>query len=443
MRSFYMETFGCQMNEKDSDIMDQLMRENNYLPTEDIEAADTIIINTCSIRAKAEQKVYSLLGSLRRRKKENSSFLIVVTGCVAQQEGWKMISRMPHVDLVLGPQSIYSLPGLLRRAENSGRSIVETDLAPVFDIPPILPDLRNGTGHKRFVTIMQGCNNFCSYCIVPYTRGRESSRRLDDVLSEVRHLVKHGVKEVTLLGQNVNSYGNDQSAIRRTSFPDLLKQVVEVEGLERVRFTTSHPKDLSPALMDCFAELDKLCPHFHLPVQSGSNAVLKRMNRRYNIETYLGKVEGLREVRPDIALSTDLIVGFPGETEADFQATMDLLEIVRYHSAFSFKYSSRPPALSCRYEDDVEEKEKSRRLNILQERQKEITLERNEEYVGRTTEVMVEGPSRSSDGVSGRTGSNHIVNFSCSQEVDPGDIIPVKITRACFNTLQGESVPLD
>ncbi len=428
------------MNEKDSEIMEQLMRKNNYLPAEDMKTADIIIINTCSIRAKAEQKVYSLLGSLRCRKKENSIFLIAVAGCVAQQEGRKMISRMPHVDLVIGPQSIYNLPDLLSKAEKSKKSIVETGLSPDFNIPLILPDPGNGAGHKRFVNIMQGCNNFCTYCIVPYTRGRESSREVGDILAEVRHLVDHGVKEVTLLGQNVNSYGNDRSADRHTSFPELLRQVAKVKGLKRLRFTTSHPKDLSPALIGCFREFDNLCPHFHLPVQSGSNAVLKRMNRKYTIEAYLEKVAGLREAQPDIALTTDLIVGFPGETEKDFLATMELLETVRYHSAFSFMYSSRPPALSCRYNDNVEKEEKSRRLNLLQRRQKEITLERNKEYVGRTMEVMVEGPSRNREGASGRTGSNHIVNFPCSQVPGPGKMLQVKITRACFNTLQGQII---
>ncbi len=438
MVNFYIETFGCQMNEKDSGIMDQLMRENNCLPTHDMETADIVIINTCSIRAKAEQKVYSLLGSLRRRKEEDKNFRIAVAGCLAQQEGRRIISRMPHVDLVIGPQGIYNLPGLLREVERGKKGIVATELSSEFEIPTFLPDLRSGTGHKRFVTIMQGCNNFCTYCIVPYTRGRESSREAGDILREVNHLIKRGVKEITLLGQNVNSYGNDQPEDRRTSFPELLRQVAAVDGLRRLRFTTSNPKDLSPALMDCFRDLDNLCPHFHLPVQSGSNMVLQGMNRKYTVEAYLKKVARLREARPDIALTTDLIVGFPKETSKDFQYTMDLLEGMRYHSAFSFKYSSRPPALSCRYDDDVEEKEKRRRLSILQERQKEITLERNKEYIGRLMEVMVEGSSRNSDELSGRTGSNHVVNFPFGQRLYPGEVVSVKITRACFNSLRGE-----
>ncbi len=438
MLNFYIETFGCQMNEKDSDLMDQLMRESNFLPTADIGAADILIINTCSIRAKAEQKVYSLLGSLRHRKREDSRFRIAVTGCLAQQEGRKMIARMPHVDVVIGPQSIYDLPRLLKEAEKNRRSVTATDLSTDFTIPSVLPDLKNGSPHKRFVTIMQGCNNYCTYCIVPYTRGRESSRQVEDIMKEARHLVELGVKEITLLGQNVNSYGNDQPVANRTSFPELLRQVARIEGLRRLRFTTSNPKDLSPALMTCFKDLDNLCSHFHLPVQSGSDKILQKMNRKYTVESYLDKVAGLREARSGLALTTDLIVGFPGETEKDFQKTMDLLQSVQFHSAFSFKYSSRPPARSCSFQDDIGEEEKSRRLSILQERQKEITLKRNQEYVGSIMNVMVEGPSRSSDETSGRTDSNHIVNFPCPRKLEPGEIIPVKITRACFNTLRGE-----
>jgi tRNA-2-methylthio-N6-dimethylallyladenosine synthase len=436
----YIETFGCQMNDRDSEIMRQLLAATHEL-TDSMSSADAIIVNTCSIRDKAEQKAYSLLGALRKRKRENPGLLIAAAGCVAQQEGAKMLARMPHVDLVVGPQSIYRLPELFARAGQQQKGIVATDSAKSFHIPPFLPVLQQGSPYKRFVTIMQGCNNFCTYCIVPYTRGREISRRPEDVVAEVRHLAAGGVREVTLLGQNVNSYGNDQPPAARTGFAALLRQVAAIDGIERIRFTTSNPKDLSEELMRCFAELDKLCHHFHLPVQSGSNAILKRMNRRYSIEHYLEKVARLRGYCPDIALTTDIIVGFPGETEQDFQATMDLVETVRYHSAFSFKYSSRPPAKSCQFADTVSREEKERRLAVLQDRLTHITLERHSEYVGRRLELMVEGESRTGDGQwSGRSGTNHIVNFPCPHTLMPGQLVTVTVREACLHSLRGEMV---
>ncbi|NOR11059.1 MAG: tRNA (N6-isopentenyl adenosine(37)-C2)-methylthiotransferase MiaB [Desulfovibrionaceae bacterium] len=437
-KNIYIETFGCQMNDRDSEIMTQLMAKENFIPTEDMAHADAIIVNTCSIRGKAEQKAYSLLGALRRQKKENPDLLIAVTGCVAQQEGKKMLSRMPHVDLVVGPQNIYQLPELFEQAEKRKKGLVVTELSSAFLIPPFLPTMERGLPHKRFVTIMQGCNNFCTYCIVPYTRGREVSRKREEIIQEITHLVAGGVKEITLLGQNVNSYGNDQPKDQRTTFPELIRRVAEIKGIERLRFTTSNPKDISEELMRCFADIDTLCPHFHIPVQSGSNKVLKKMNRKYTIETYLEKVDKLREYSPDIALTTDIIVGFPSEEEEDFQATMDLLEKVRYHGAFSFKYSSRPPAQSCDFEETVSEEEKARRLAILQNRQKEITMERHLEYVGQSMELMIEGKSKVDGQWCGRSRTNHTVNFESNDIFTPGQLVTVKITEACYNSLRGD-----
>ena len=310
LKNLFIETIGCQMNERDSEIMLQLLEQHGYLLCNDLSTADAVIVNTCSIRGKAEQKAYSFIGSLRRLKENNPNLIVAVAGCVAQQEGQKMKSRMPHVDIILGPQSIYLLPDLFDQVEQERQGIISTSQDSNFSIPPFLPDLKHGLPHKRFVTIMQGCNNYCTYCIVPYTRGREVSRKKEEILSEVRHLVDGGVREITLLGQNVNSYGNDQQPDERTSFPELLRKVAEVPGLARLRFTTSNPKDLSPALMDCFQDLDNLCHHFHLPVQSGSNSVLKKMNRKYTVEGYMEKVVGLRQACPDISLTTDIIVGF-------------------------------------------------------------------------------------------------------------------------------------
>ncbi|MDH3359528.1 MAG: MiaB/RimO family radical SAM methylthiotransferase, partial [Desulfobulbaceae bacterium] len=272
-RLAYIETFGCQMNERDSEIMAQLLAQESYARTTELKHADVVVVNTCSIRDKAEQKVYSLMGRVRMLKEERPGLVVAITGCVAQQEGQKLIDRMPFVDLVVGPQHIYELPDLVVKAANGHKVAVEQSSK--FVIPPFLPAMESGSPYKRFVTIMQGCNNFCTYCVVPFTRGREVSRSFEDIIAEVEHLVASGIKEITLIGQNVNSYGLDHDKATRKTFPQLLRAVAAIEGVSRLRFTTSNPKDLSQELMDCFADLPKLCSHFHLPVQSGSNNILK------------------------------------------------------------------------------------------------------------------------------------------------------------------------
>ncbi len=434
--TFHIETFGCQMNDRDSEIMAQLLSEF-CRPAPGLFEADVVMINTCSIRQKAEQKAFSLLGTLKQLKSRRPEMIIGVAGCVAQQEGSKLLARLPYVDLVLGTQNIYKLPELIAEIKSGSRRRTAVSQSSDFEIPPYLPDLRRGPAHKRFVTIMQGCNNFCTYCVVPYTRGREVSRRMTDILAEIRHLTSHGVKEITLLGQNVNSYGHDLA--REVDFSTLLREAAEVKGLRRLRFTTSNPKDLNDKLIQCFAEIDILCPHFHLPVQSGSNDVLKRMNRHYTIEHYRDRVAALRAVRSDIALTTDIIIGFPGENEEDFQATMNLVRDIRYHGAYSFKYSDRPQARSAAFADKVSEEVKSRRLSLLQEEINRIAAERNKEYVGRVQEVMVEGKSRHSPGQwSGRAAANHIVNFKSNASLNPGDIIDITITEACLHSLRGQ-----
>lgn len=442
----YIETFGCQMNERDSEIMAQLLGDHAYLPTSALEQADLVVVNTCSIRGKAAQKAYSSFGRYRKLKEKNPGMILAVAGCVAQQDGEELLSRMPFLDIVLGPQAIYTLPHLVERVRLTGKPVVATTLTPDFIIPPFLPDPATGSPHKRFVTIMQGCDNFCTYCVVPYTRGREISRAFEDILAEVRHLAGHGVREITLLGQNVNSYGRDRrdSAVR--TFPELLRAVAAIDGVKRLRFTTSHPKDLSEDLMRCFAELPNLCPHFHLPVQSGSNSVLKRMNRKYTVEEYLDKVARLRSFRSDIALATDIIVGFPGETDADFAATMRLMEEVRYHGAFSFKYSDRPNAKAADFADKVEEEVKSARLAVLQARQEEISLERRQELVGRVVEVMVDGRSSKAEGRrqwNARTVANQVVNFPSPEQLAPGKLLLVRIEEACRNSLRGRLATQD
>lgn len=437
------------MNERDSEIMGQMLANTDYIPTEDIKQADVIVINTCSIREKAEQKVYSLLGRLNKLKEKKPSLIVTVAGCVAQQEGERLQARMPLVDIVVGPQQIYGLPQLIAKAAQMRKPQLAVGLSPNFSIPhysPPCPPEKNKKSEgsdtvptfKKFVTIMQGCNNFCTYCVVPYTRGRETSRPPEEVLAEISRLAEQGVKEVTLLGQNVNSYGKaSNGSLQYVPFPNLLKQVSAIDGIRRVRFTTSHPKDLSSELIECFTAIENLCPHFHLPVQSGSNHILKKMNRKYTIEQYLEKVDALQQVRPDIALTTDIIVGFPGEKEEDFQATMELLEKVRFHGAFSFKYSDRPQARSVAFDEKINEHIKAERLRILQERQNDISLQRNKEYEGSVQLVMVEGESKNGSGQwSGRTMSNVIVNFD-APILTPGQEVNVKVTEGLLHSLRG------
>ncbi len=440
-KHLFIKTFGCQMNERDSEIMAQLLAQDGYLPDADISEADLIILNTCSIRAKAEQKFFSLLGALRQEKERRPDLRIVAAGCVAQQEGERLFERMPHVDIVVGTQQFWQLPDMLLRLEQ-GQSQRETDcgLAKDFVIPPfqkLLLQQAAASAPRKFVTIMQGCDNFCAYCVVPATRGREISRPAADILEEVKLLISQGVKEITLLGQNVNSYGSTNPvADQPTTFADLLKMTAAMPGLQRLRFTTSNPQDLSTELMQCFRDLPNLCPHFHLPVQAGSNAVLKRMHRKYTRELYLEKVAELRSFCPEIALSTDVIVGFPGETEEDFAQTMSLLEEVRFHSSFSFKYSDRPNTRSAAFPDKVDEQVKGERLERFQQRQNEISLARNQELLGKSVEVMVE--NRSDSGIQGRTGSNHVVHFAGAENLRPGDLVMVLINHAGQHSLKGD-----
>lgn len=441
-KQVYIKTFGCQMNERDSEIMEQLLAQSGYIPVAEQVDADLVILNTCSIRAKAEQKVFSLLGSLRKQKKQQPDLRIAVAGCVAQQEGEQIFRRMPHVDIVVGTQQLYQLPDMLGRLERQETSReISCDLDKEFIIPPFQKILQDrppqSAEFRKFVTIMQGCNNYCSYCVVPSTRGREISRPVADILEEVRLQVNRGIKEITLLGQNVNSYGcTNAVADNPTGFADLLKMVAAIPGVQRLRFTTSNPQDLSTELMQCFRDLPNLCPHFHLPVQSGSNAVLKKMQRKYTREIYLEKVDELHSYRPDIALCTDVIVGFPGETEENFEQTMDLLETVRFHGSFSFKYSDRPHTRSADFSDKVDEQVKKKRLQRFQSRQDAISLERNQEFLGKAVKVMVE--SNSSSGTQGRTGTNHIVHFTAPTELRPGDCTHVTITHAGQHSLKGE-----
>lgn len=441
-KKFYINTMGCQMNVYDSEQMALRLNAANYVQTEDQEAADVIILNTCSIRDKAEQKVYSFLGRLRPQKEANPRLIIAVGGCVAQQEAKKMLKRAPYVDLVFGTRAVPRLTEHLERIERTRRQIVDTAMEDDEQIPePLLAD-SVGREVSRFVTIMRGCDNFCSYCVVPHVRGREKSRTPESILAEVKDLVAKGVAEVTLLGQNVNSYGTKEGLC---SFSELLQMINDVEGLKRLRFTTSHPKDFNDDVINAFATLPKLCHHIHLPVQSGSSAVLERMNRKYTREDYLAKVAKLKAACPDVILTTDIIVGFPGETEADFLQTLDLMEEVGYDGLFAFMYSDRSLAPASQYLDKVAPAVKSERLQRLLELQERLTRGKNEALVGTTQEVLVEGlnPQAADDlpQWTGRTGTNKIVHFAASEDVEikPGMLVNIKIERALSHSLLGKA----
>jgi tRNA-2-methylthio-N6-dimethylallyladenosine synthase len=431
----YIETYGCQMNEHDSERMLRLLEGFHYTETKEANQADLILINTCSVREKPEHKVYSALGRFKKLK-ERRGTVIGVAGCVAQQEGERMLDRVPYLDLVIGTHAIPMLAQLLERIEASGQRVCETR----FDrsgeyLKASLPE-KPLAKVKSYVTIMQGCDHFCSFCIVPYVRGRERSRPSWEILEEIRRLAEMGVKEVFLLGQNVNGYGKGLEG--EVDFPGLLDQLNEIDGIERIRFTTSHPADLSDALIQDFSELEKLCEHIHLPFQSGSDRILKAMRRGYTRKSYLERIERLKEVCPSIAITADVIVGFPGEEEEDFRETLDLMKKVQFDDLFSFKYSPRKGTRAAQLQNQVEEEVKRDRLSILQKIQREITFERNQASEGQLEEVLVEGRSKQSDqDMTGRTWSNKIVNF-------PGDInlagklVSVKILRAYPHSLRGE-----
>jgi len=431
----HIATFGCQMNAYDSKRMAGMLAEMGYAQVQRPDAADLIVLNTCSVRRLAEEKVYSYVGELKRLKREKPWLIIGVGGCVAQQEGDKLLKRLPHLDFVFGPDAVTSLPELVTEAIQGKRQAL-TKLGPPAGpgriIVPAEPGLR------AMVTVMTGCDNFCSYCVVPYVRGRERSRPAGEILDEVAALVAAGVREVTLLGQNVNSYHDPDSGL---DFAGLLGRVNDVEGLWRIRFTTSHPKDLGQGLIEAMAGLNKVMEQMHLPAQSGSNRMLKAMNRGYTRERYLEQVRRLREKVPQVALGSDIIVGFPGETAEDFDQSLSLLREVRYDFLYSFKYSDRPFTKASRIEGKLEEETKSSRLVELQALQREIGLQEHQAQAGRVEELLVEGPAKHGRGLmSGRSRAGRVVNFSGGPEL-AGSLVMVRITLGRENSLAGELLP--
>jgi len=442
MKKLYIETYGCQMNVADSEVVASVMQMAGYEATESLEEADAVFLNTCSVRDNAEQKIYHRLEALAaiRRKRP---LIIGVLGCMAERAQQDLLENH-HADLVAGPDAYLSLPDLIAQAE-TGHKAMNIELSTTETYKDIVPQ-RIGLGHKigGYVSIMRGCNNFCHYCIVPYTRGRERSRDVESILKEVRDLRDRGFKEVTLLGQNVNSYrreGVRREGEEEISFPQLLKLVAEEAPEMRVRFTTSHPKDMSDETLRVIAEMPNVCKHIHLPVQSGSDRILKLMNRKYTREWYMDRVNAIRRIIPDCGLSTDIFVGYHSETEEDHQLSLDLMREVGYDSAFMFKYSERPGTYASKHlPDDVPEEEKIRRLNELIALQTDISALQNKKDEGKTFDVLVEGFSkRSREQLCGRTEQNKMVVFDKGTH-HIGETVKVKITGSTSATLLGEDV---
>ena len=438
-KHYYIMTFGCQMNEHDSEIMAGMLEDMGYEETYKRAEADVILINTCSIRDNADKRFFGSLGQLKRLKKENPDLIVAVCGCMMQQEHIieSINKKYSWVDIVLGTFNIHTLPELINSVINERQKLIA-----VWDehqgVVEGLPSKRKYP-FKALVNIIYGCNNFCTYCIVPYTRGRERSRKPEEILEEIKNLAASGVKEVMLLGQNVNSYGIADGF--DTDFADLIYAINEIDGIERIRFMTSHPKDLSDKLINAFRDCDKLAKHIHLPVQAGSNNVLKRMNRKYTREAYLELIRKLREAtNGEIAITTDIIVGFPGETEEDFQQTLSLLEEVKYDSAFTFLYSIRKGTPAEKYEDQIPEAVKHERFNRMREILDAGMADNNKVYEGRIEKVLVEGSSKkNSKTLTGRTESMKIVNFYGNPDMI-GKIVDVKITEGKTYSLVGEVI---
>ncbi len=438
-RTFYIKTFGCQMNEYDSAKMAGLLRESHGLePTHEPEQADVLLLNTCSIREKAQEKVFSQLGRWREWKEKRPHLVIAVGGCVASQEGENIRERAPYVDLVFGPQTLHRLPKMLTEVERSRAPVIDISFPEIekFDRLPA----PQADGPTAFVSIMEGCSKYCTFCVVPYTRGEEISRPFDDVITEIAMLAQQGVREVTLLGQNVNAYRGVMHDGEEADLALLITYVAAIEGVDRIRYTTSHPVELTENLIRAYEEVPELVSHLHLPVQSGSDRILALMKRGHLALEYKAKVRRLRQARPDISLSSDFIVGFPGETQADFEATMALIEDVGFDHSFSFLYSSRPGTPAAALPDNVPVFLKKERLARLQARINEMATAISQSMVGTVQMILVEGPSRKdARQVAGRTENNRVVNFDGEQSLI-GQIIPVKITEALPNSLRGERV---
>ncbi len=431
-KKYHIHTFGCQMNVHDSEKIAGIFDETGYGAAADSGDADIIVLNTCSIREKAEQKFTSELGRLKKVKQKNPNLKIAVAGCIAQQSGKKLLKRFPYIDFLFGPDNIGSLNTLLDGG--NGRTAIEHN--PDYHTS-IIPMKREG-GLKAWVSIMYGCDNYCAYCIVPYTRGRERSRPASDIYDEIKSLADEGFKEITLLGQNVNSYG--KGLTESIDFPDLLRKIHEIEGPQRIRFVTSHPRDFSAKLVSAIRDLPKVCEHMHLPLQAGSDSVLKSMNRGYTYDDYKAKIDMIRAEDPFMAVTTDIIVGFPGETDDDFEKTVRALTEIEYDGIYAFKYSKRPGTDALSLPGHVDEEVKSARLARILDLQESICYRKNKILEGKIVEVLADGPSETdSSRMTGRTRSNKIINFDGDKD-DAGKSVFIKIVEARMHSLNGEKV---
>jgi tRNA-2-methylthio-N6-dimethylallyladenosine synthase len=436
-KKLYIKTHGCQMNEYDSSRMrDLLQMSHDMVRTDNPEEADVLLLNTCSIREKAQEKVFHQLGRWKHLKKKNPDLIIGVGGCVASQEGAEIGRRAPYVDLVFGPQTLHRLPEMMAQRGPAGTIVVDISF-PEIEKFDNLPEPK-AEGPTAFVSIMEGCSKYCTFCVVPYTRGEEVSRPVDDVIAEIAHLAADGVREVNLLGQNVNAYRGDNHDGEIVDFAELLHYVARIPGIDRIRYTTSHPVEFSDALIDAYAEIPQLVDHLHLPVQSGSDRILMAMKRGHTVLEYKSKIRRLRKIRPNISLSSDFIIGFPGESDADFAATMQLIEEIGFDSSFSFIYSARPGTPAAELPDNTAEDTKKQRLQLLQARINQHAQEISRRMVGSTQSILVTGASKKDPGqLQGRTENNRAVNFSTTDQALIGQFVDVEIVDALPNSLRG------
>jgi len=438
-KKLYIKTWGCQMNEYDSDKIYDLLEDSlNTVRTNQAEDADIILLNTCSIREKAQEKVFHQLGRWKKLKETNKDLIIGVGGCVASQEGKFIQSRAPFVDLIFGPQTLHRVPELIKSIYKDGNKVIDISF-PKMEKFDCLPDAKN-TGVSAFVSIMEGCSKYCTFCVVPYTRGEEVSRNLDDIIYEIQTLAQKGVLEVNLLGQNVNAYQGLNFENEKVSFAELLRHVASIQGIDRIRYTTSHPIEFTDDIIDCYKDIPQLVDHLHLPIQSGSNKILEAMKRSHDVQHYLDIITKLRKIRPNISLSSDFIIGFPNETEQDFADTMDLINKIKFDLSYSFIYSKRPGTPASDLEDNISHEIKKQRLAILQSRISQFAREYSEQMLGKEYIVLVEGPSKKNImELTARTENNRVVNFAGDYKLI-GKFTKIKISEVYENSLRGELV---
>jgi tRNA-2-methylthio-N6-dimethylallyladenosine synthase len=444
MKQVYMDTFGCQMNVADTDRMELLLFHSGYSRTPHMEDADLILVNTCSIREKAEQKIFSLFGGIKSLKKTNPNLVMGLTGCLAQQDGERLLKRIPFLDFILGPDHVEDIPLAVNRVLETNTPLIWNDFdnKKNYSIPPVLSQSRANANPSAFVNIIKGCDKFCSFCVVPFTRGREKSREANEIYDEVRGQVALGTKEIILLGQNVNAYGK-RGLEMPVAFHELLYGIAKIPGVMRLRFTTSYPGDVTQELLKAYADIDILVNHLHLPAQSGNNRVLQAMRRGNTVEEYLALIETLKTHAPDIELSTDIIVGFPGETEPEFEDTLTFMEQVEFSSSYMFCYSPRPGTPAAEFQDDVPEPVKKERLKRTIECQSRLTARRGEKFLGTEVEVLVEGQvvKKGTRYLKGRTPHYWQTNFSGEENrYGPGDLVKVNVEKVSGHGLMGQAV---